>query len=182
MDLVIGVGFIFTDDLTQLAKEYPNVRFAGDRLRAAGRRRRQRHPAAGQPGRAQVPRGGRLVPRRRARGARRELEEGRLRRRDGLPAHPQVRGGLQGRREAGLPRLPGDRAVRRRHARSVPQSGPRQGARAQPVPAGRQRHLPRVGLHRARRVRGGAATRQARHRRRRRPVRRRRRASCSRRW
>ena len=29
MDLVIGVGFIFTDDLTSLAKEYPNVRFAG---------------------------------------------------------------------------------------------------------------------------------------------------------
>src|SRR3954466_11147302 len=29
MDLVIGVGFIFTDDLTQLAKEYPNVKFAG---------------------------------------------------------------------------------------------------------------------------------------------------------
>jgi basic membrane protein A len=29
MDLVIGVGFIFTDDLTQLAKEYPNVHVAG---------------------------------------------------------------------------------------------------------------------------------------------------------
>jgi basic membrane protein A len=29
MDLVIGVGFIFTDDLTLLANEYPNVRFAG---------------------------------------------------------------------------------------------------------------------------------------------------------
>src|SRR5439155_900393 len=29
MDLVVGVGFIFTDDLNQLAKEYPNVRFAG---------------------------------------------------------------------------------------------------------------------------------------------------------
>jgi basic membrane protein A len=29
MDLVIGVGFIFTDDLTQLAKEYTNVAFAG---------------------------------------------------------------------------------------------------------------------------------------------------------
>ena len=29
MDLVIGVGFIFTDDLTALAKEYPNVAFAG---------------------------------------------------------------------------------------------------------------------------------------------------------
>lgn len=29
MDLVIGVGFIFSDDLTQLAKEYPDVRFAG---------------------------------------------------------------------------------------------------------------------------------------------------------
>jgi len=29
MDLVIGVGFIFTDDLHDLAIEYPNVRFAG---------------------------------------------------------------------------------------------------------------------------------------------------------
>lgn len=29
MDLVIGVGFIFTDDLAQLANEYPNVAFAG---------------------------------------------------------------------------------------------------------------------------------------------------------
>src|SRR4051794_35778480 len=28
MDLVIGVGFIFTDDATQLAKEYPNTSFA----------------------------------------------------------------------------------------------------------------------------------------------------------
>jgi basic membrane protein A len=28
MDLVIGVGFIFTDDVTQLAKEYPTVNFA----------------------------------------------------------------------------------------------------------------------------------------------------------
>ena len=28
MDLVIGVGFIFTDDITQLAKEYPNTHFA----------------------------------------------------------------------------------------------------------------------------------------------------------
>src|SRR5690606_21490811 len=29
MDLVIGVGFIFTDDLTLLAREYPQVAFAG---------------------------------------------------------------------------------------------------------------------------------------------------------
>ncbi len=29
MDLVIGVGFIFTDDLTELAREYPDVAFAG---------------------------------------------------------------------------------------------------------------------------------------------------------
>src|SRR5690349_16154475 len=29
MDLVVGVGFIFSDDLEQLAKEYPNTRFAG---------------------------------------------------------------------------------------------------------------------------------------------------------
>jgi basic membrane protein A len=29
MELVVGVGFIFSDDLTQLAREYPSVRFAG---------------------------------------------------------------------------------------------------------------------------------------------------------
>jgi basic membrane protein A len=29
MDLVVGVGFIFTDDVTQVAREYPRVRFAG---------------------------------------------------------------------------------------------------------------------------------------------------------
>src|SRR5688500_15557367 len=29
MDLVIGVGFIFTDDLSNLAKEYPETPFAG---------------------------------------------------------------------------------------------------------------------------------------------------------
>ncbi|HUQ46824.1 MAG TPA: BMP family ABC transporter substrate-binding protein [Gemmatimonadaceae bacterium] len=28
MDLVIGVGFIFSDDITKLAKEYPNIPFA----------------------------------------------------------------------------------------------------------------------------------------------------------
>ena len=29
MDIVLGVGFIFTDDLTQLAREYPKTSFAG---------------------------------------------------------------------------------------------------------------------------------------------------------
>jgi basic membrane protein A and related proteins len=29
MDLVVGVGFIFTDDLTELATEYPSIDFAG---------------------------------------------------------------------------------------------------------------------------------------------------------
>ncbi|MEX0909328.1 MAG: BMP family ABC transporter substrate-binding protein [Gemmatimonadaceae bacterium] len=29
MDLIMGVGFIFTDDLTVLSREYPNSRFAG---------------------------------------------------------------------------------------------------------------------------------------------------------
>jgi basic membrane protein A len=42
MDLVVGVGFIFTDDLTLLAKEYPNVRFAGVDLAIAS-------DSAGQP-------------------------------------------------------------------------------------------------------------------------------------
>src|SRR5918999_1674325 len=35
MDLVLGVGFIFSDDLTLLAKEYPNVKFAGVDLAVA---------------------------------------------------------------------------------------------------------------------------------------------------
>jgi hypothetical protein len=105
MDLVIGVGFIFTDDLTQLAKEYPNVNFAGVDYAVATDDKGQRHPAAAQPRRAQVPRGAGLVPRRRARRARRQVEEGRLRGRDGHPAHPQVRGGLPRGREAGVPRL-----------------------------------------------------------------------------
>src|SRR3712207_2776542 len=35
MDLVVGVGFIFTDDLTLLAQEYPNVKFAGVDLAVA---------------------------------------------------------------------------------------------------------------------------------------------------
>ncbi len=35
MDLVVGVGFIFTDDLTLLAREYPNVNFAGVDLAVA---------------------------------------------------------------------------------------------------------------------------------------------------
>ena len=29
MDVVIGIGFIFTDDLTQLSRDYPNTKFAG---------------------------------------------------------------------------------------------------------------------------------------------------------
>jgi basic membrane protein A and related proteins len=35
MDLVVGVGFIFTDDLTLLAREYPSVNFAGVDLAVA---------------------------------------------------------------------------------------------------------------------------------------------------
>jgi basic membrane protein A and related proteins len=35
MDLVIGVGFIFTDDLTQLSKDYPQTNFAGIDLAVA---------------------------------------------------------------------------------------------------------------------------------------------------
>jgi basic membrane lipoprotein Med (substrate-binding protein (PBP1-ABC) superfamily) len=44
MDLVVGVGFIFTDDLTQLAKEYPNVRFAGSTWRSPTTRPAIRSP------------------------------------------------------------------------------------------------------------------------------------------
>jgi basic membrane protein A len=35
MDLVIGIGFIFTDDLTQLSRDYPQTNFAGIDLAVA---------------------------------------------------------------------------------------------------------------------------------------------------
>ena len=61
MDLVIGVGFIFTDDLSNLAKEYPNGSVRGNRLRARNRQGWKRHSAAAQHRGAQVPRGRRIV-------------------------------------------------------------------------------------------------------------------------
>ena len=123
MDLVIGVGFIFTDDLTQLAKEYPERQASpASTTPSPPTRPGNADPAARQPRRAQVPRGAGLVPRRRARRARRQVEEGRLRRRHGHPAHPQVRGGLRAGVKHVCPDCTVHRAVRRRHARSVPQS------------------------------------------------------------
>ena len=75
------------------------------RLRAVGRRQGQCHPAARQSRGAQVSRRRRLIPRRRTRCSRRQVEEDRVRRRNGHSAHSQVRSRLSRRREAGLPRL-----------------------------------------------------------------------------
>ncbi len=133
-------------------------------LRALGGLRGQDHHAATESRGAQISRGAGFIPRGRARGHGGRLEEGRLRGRHGHPAHPQVRSRLSRRREVRLPRLHGARAVRRRHARSVPESEQGKGARAQPVRAGREHHLPRERLHRARRVRSGARGSQARDR------------------
>jgi basic membrane protein A len=54
-----------------------------------------------------------------------------------------------------LPRLHGDRAVRGRDAGGLPQPGRAKELALSPVPAGRERDLPRVRRHGARRVRGG---------------------------
>ena len=93
MDIVIGVGFIFTDDILTLAREYPNVRFADVDLAiptdAAGNAlplppnlralkfREEEGRSRGRPRRA----GG-------------QEQEGGLRGRHGHRAHPQIRSRL----------------------------------------------------------------------------------------
>ena len=172
MDLVIGVGFIFTDDLTQLAKEYPERQVRRRRLRR--RRGRQGNPMPPPPNLAALKfreeEGSFLV------GALAALvgnskKVGFVGGMD-IPLIHKFEAGYR----AGVKHVCADCtvvvAVRRRDARSVPESRQGQGARAEPVSAGRERHLPRLGLDGARRLRGGAGDRQARHRRRRRSVRR----------
>ncbi len=106
MDLVIGVGFIFTDDITQLAKEYPEHQLRRRRLLA-------RRPT----------RTGNVIPPPPNVAALKFKEEegsflvGAIAALVGkskkvgfvggmdVAAHPEVRGRLQGRRESGLPRL-----------------------------------------------------------------------------
>ena len=97
MDLVIGVGFIFTDDLTNLAKEYPEHQLRRHRLALAYDSTGKLIPPP--PNLAALKfreeEGSFLVG---AHGrARRQLEEGRVRRRNGHPAHSQVRGGIHAR-------------------------------------------------------------------------------------
>ena len=97
--LVFGVGFLFTDDIRTLAQEFPDKKFACVDYTVNARRH-----AAAEPGRAQVPGGGRLLPGRRARGAAHQDRQGRLRRRHGDPADQEVRGRLPRRRAGGATR------------------------------------------------------------------------------
>ena len=135
MDLVIGVGFIFTDDLTQLAKEYPEREVRRRRLRAS----RPTRP-------------GNVIPPPPNLAALKFREEegsflvGALAALVGKSKKVGFVGGMdiplihkfEAGYRAGVKQVCPDctvhRAVRRRHARSVPQSGQGQGARAQPVP------------------------------------------------
>ena len=124
MDLVIGVGFIFTDDLTPLAKEYPNVRFAGVDYAVAHRRARATRCSRRPTSRAlkfREEEGSFLV------GALAALvgkskKVGFVGGMD-IPLIHKFEAGYRAGVTARLPRLPGDRAVRRRDARGVPQSG-----------------------------------------------------------
>ena len=166
MNLVIGVGFIFTDDLANLAKEYPNTAFAGIDYALA------------------TDKDGNVIPPPPNVAALKFREEegsylvGAL---AALVSHTKKVGFVGGmdiplihKFEAGYragvkkvcPGLPGHRAVRGRHARRVQESGQGQGAGAQPVQPGRRGDLPRRRLDRAGRVRGRARDQQARHRRR----------------
>ena len=169
MDLVIGVGFIFTDDLSDLAVEYPSVSFAGvDYALTVDVQGNVVEPPSNLAAlKFREEEGSFLV------GAIAVLAGGSKRLGFVAAGYPLIH-----KFEAGY--RAGVRHVCRLHrdrqyaglTPEVPQSGPGKGAGAQSVPVGRQRHLPRVRLHGARRVRGGAADPKVRHRGRCRSVRR----------
>ena len=173
MDLVIGVGFIFTDDILTLAREYPDVQFAGVDYAVAVRQPRaircRSRPTSWRSSSAR-----RKAPSSSARWPRSSADR---RRSDSWAAwtSPLIHKFEAGYR-AGVKHVCPDCSVIAQYAGVTPEAfknpGQGQGTGAQPVPAGRERDLPRLRLHRARRLRGGAHHRQAGHRRGRRPVRR----------
>ena len=147
MDLVIGVGFIFTDDLTQLAKEYPNVRFAGvDYSVSAGADGKVIEPPPNLAAlKFREEEGSFLV------GALAGLvghskKVGFIGGMD-FPLIQEVRSRLYRGGEVRLPRLSGDLAIRRRHAGGISQSGQGQGAGAQSVSERRACDLSCIGVH-----------------------------------
>ncbi len=90
-DLVIGVGFIFSDDITNLAKEFPKTKFACiDYSMPAGVDKVPENLV-----RAALPRARGLVPGRRDRRPRDQDQEGRLRRRHEDPADPKFEAGYE---------------------------------------------------------------------------------------
>ena len=183
MDLVIGVGFIFTDDLTQLAKEYPNTQLRRRRLRARDRRGRA----------TSIPPPPNLA-------ALKFREEqgsflvGALAALVGKSKKVGFVGGMdiplihkfEAGYRAGVKHVCPDCTVIAQYAGVTPEAfrNPGKGKELalSQYQSGRERHLPRVGLHGARRVRGGAR-RRASSRSASTPISTtKRRATCSRRW
>jgi basic membrane protein A len=127
MNLVIGVGFIFTDDVTQLAKEYPDVNFAVVDYAIATDK-------AGNP----------ISPPPNVAALKFKEEEGSFlvgalaalvsqSKKVGFvaawtSAHSEVRGRIQSGCEGRVCKLQRDLTVRRRHADRVSEPGQRQGA------------------------------------------------------
>ena len=101
--------------------------------------RRGRRPAERALGRLQG--AGRLLPRRRARGDGVEDRQGRLRRRHGHPADPQVRLRLRPGRQGGEPRRRGVPEHDRHHRRGLERPGQGRRARQEPDRPGRRRRL-----------------------------------------
>ena len=152
-ELIIGVGFLFTDDIETVAREYPGEALRLHRLHLD---RGEAGPA--EPGRAQVPRGGGLVPGRRdrRRWSRRRGTVGFVGGMD-IPLIHKFEAGYRAGVLRGAPGRAGARQLRR--ASPATRSRTRRRARSwrwRRYDAGRRRHLPRLRLDRPRRLRGGA--------------------------
>ena len=100
-----------------------------------------------------------LLPRRRAGGDGVEDRQGRLRRRHGHPADPEVRLRLRAGRQGDQPRRRGLPEHDRHHRRRLERPGARRRAGQEPDRPRRRRRLPRRRRHRHRRAAGGGGRR-----------------------
>ena len=158
-NVVVAVGFSFATPLEADRQGVPRHQVRDHRF---GGRAAQRAV-----GRVQGARG--LVPGRHGGGAGLQDRQGRLRRRHGHPADPQLRPRLRAGRQARQPRRRGVRQHDRHDAGRLERSGQGRRARPEPVRPRRRRGLRRRRRHRPRRAAGRGRFRQALDRRRQQP-------------
>ncbi len=148
-NVVIAVGFSFGDPARADRQGIPGHQVRDHRFGGRGAQRAV--------GRVQGARG--LLPGRHGRGHGVQDRQGRLRRRHGHPADPQLRPRLRAGRQVRQSRCRGVRQHDRHDAGRLERSGQGRRARPEPVRPRRRRGLRRRGRHRPRRAPGGGRTR-----------------------